>query len=237
MFLYSQILSTYMDQTTQPSAQGEKKGLTTSTKVIIGILAALVAFGILVVIGVAILITVVSKNAINNIDTSYEYSSDWSSYYDDTTYGEWQPFTDSWGRFNVELPGYPTTEMDSTPVTGTDVSVWYDMYSSEDENAYYSVTVSEYPIEVDLGEPEDNLSTGLDGLLASTGASLMISSFEEVQGNTALSFTASTPDGIYLQGKSIVQGQVLYQLMVAYEDGDASAEGRDRFFNSFVLVQ
>ncbi|MBP9827789.1 hypothetical protein KBC55_01400 [Patescibacteria group bacterium] len=225
-----------MDQTTQPAPQGQKKGLSTSTKVIIGVLVAMVLFGMLAIIGGAIVIMVVAKNIKEANMDSYTYS-DWeyTSYDDAST--SWTPYTDTFGRFSGSFPAYPTYETDSTPITGSDVLVWYDMYSSEDLDGYYSITVSEYPVEIDLGEPEANLNNALDGLLASTGASLVTSGFESVEGNTALYYLASTSDGIYLEGKSIVQGQVLYQLMVAYEDEAASAEGREQFFSSFELNQ
>lgn len=231
-----------IQSTTEQAAPGvgEKKGLSTSTKVIIGILVAMVGFGIMAAIGVMILISVVSKNIMNGqLDSSYEWSyEDGMEYYDySSSSGSWQPFDDNFGRFSVEVPSYPYYETNSTPVTGTDISVWYDMYSAEEEDAFYTVTVAEYPADIDLGEPEDNLQNALDSLLLSSSASLITSEMTSLQGNTALHYIAQTTDGIYLEGKSIVQGQVLYQVMVAYDDGDATAERRAKFFDSFVLNQ
>jgi len=186
------------------------------------------------------LISVVSKNVMNGqMDSSYEWSyGDGMEEYDyNAGFGSWQPFDDTFGRFSMELPSYPYYETNSTPVTGTDISVWYDMYSAEEADAFYTVTVAEYPIEIDLGEPETNLQNALDSLLISSSASLISSEMTSIQGNTALHYVAQTSDGFYLEGESIVQGQVLYQLMVAYDDGDATAERRSKFFESFSLNQ
>lgn len=155
-------------------------------------------------------------------------------YFTDTS--GWKEFNSAVGGFRATFPSYPNQETDSLQIPGIESPVKYNSYSSETQNGtFYMVMVSKYPPEVDTSNPDKNLEGALNGIINSReGNQLVSSNMTYLTGNRALDFVISNGD-ITVQGKAVIKGQNIYEIMVAYENGNLNLEDYNKFMSSFVL--
>lgn len=150
----------------------------------------------------------------------------------------WHALTPEDGLFTASMPTGASETSEYVPVGDSDESLLQKTYSSTDEtgNGFLIMTLV-YPSAFDEAKTDEVLGSALDGMInAVPGNQLANSEFETFNGLRALDF-AMTNDTVNYQGKLMLQGRVLYQALVTYEDGALSDETLAYFLSSFEPTQ
>ena len=149
----------------------------------------------------------------------------------------WKEFYSPVGRFTASFPTYPEHEKNELEIEGAGVTVAYDSYSSvTPDGTAYIISISEYPAEIDTATPEVNLEGALNGMIQSREGNELVSSGMTTFGEyTAMEYHIQNPlDGVTLKGQSIMRGQTLYQMVVAYETNAYDDDAYQRFLDSLL---
>lgn len=175
------------------------------------------------------------------IDTSKESSptektiqQDVVSYFTDTS--SWKNFVSTSG-FSVLVPKYPTSDSRNIPIPNSDLVMQLDAYTSEtSDGTTYSITVNT-PLGVTSDKPLTSFDGPLNGMLASDPTNKLISSSKTTfNGKSALDYLIKNEGGGYfMKGKLILNGTIMYTLMLGYEGKNYNESDYNKFINSFVL--
>lgn len=156
----------------------------------------------------------------------------------------WKEFNSSIDKFKVLFPAYPTHSTSSQQIINDTTSAKYNdlvmktsIYTSTQANGVsYFVGSYYYPLELLSTNSELNLKNDLDGML-SAETRLISNKVTNFGKYPALDFTIQSikDNNIFIKGKSIMVGEVIYRLTVAYEIKNYSENDYNKFINSFVL--
>ena len=190
------------------------------------------------IVSVVLLIgAVFIDTSMNSSSTETETASQENveNYFADTS--EWKNFVSTSG-FSVTVPKYPTSETDTINIPNSDVMMKIDTYTSDEPNGTtYLITVNT-PLGVTSDVPLTNFDGPLNGMLASDPSNKLIASAKATteEGRPALNYLIENGAGGYLmKGKLILDGTVMYNLMVAYESQNYNDSNINKFINSFTL--
>ena len=154
---------------------------------------------------------------------------------DAAAFASWVEVAPDSRLFTARFPAAPDLSVGKVPIKDTDLSLIQEMHVAKDEqdNAYFAVTFV-YPQPFDRDDPQKVLKTVLDGMVAALpGAKLTDSSTADYQGGPALEFVIEDAKGLITQGKLFFREQVLYQVMVTYEEGSLEDSAYLYFLESF----
>lgn len=159
---------------------------------------------------------------------------DVTNYFTDTT--SWKNFVSTSG-FSILVPKYPTSETQNIPIPNSDLVMQLDTYTSEtSDGTTYLITVNT-PLGVSSDKPLTNFDGPLNGMLASDPTNKLVSSSKTTfNGRSALDYLIKNEGGGYfMKGKLILNGTIMYALMLAYESKNYNENDYNKFINSFVL--
>jgi len=149
----------------------------------------------------------------------------------------WKTFTSDQSGFSVDLPASPEHLKQKIDLPNTKISIEYDTFISEpSDSVVYVVSVWNYPADIDMSNPQDNLKDGFDGMLAALpGSKVIKSDMTDLQGFKALEFLVKNDD-IFFQGKLLIVYNTLYQVFTVYKENVDMKKNYDQFSRSFKLL-
>lgn len=132
----------------------------------------------------------------------------------------WKQFTSTKSGFNIDLPSSPEHIEQSIEIPQTNLSIEYNTYLSEpNESTVYVVSVWDYPKEIDMSDPKQNLQDGFGGMLSALpNAKVEFMELEKTQGFDSLEFLVRSDD-IFFRGKLVLVYHTLYQVFTVYREG------------------
>lgn len=156
-----------------------------------------------------------------------------------TDNGEWKEFTSADAHFAALFPRYPSRESEMLSLPGTDITIPYTAYSTEDDISAYIVGVTTYPTEVDVRIPHVILEGALNGMVASTeGNKVTASSITTFFNYPTLTFEIlNAEQNIQMKGRIVLVGHTLYMQASSYEIGKEQTADHIKFMNSFNLTR
>lgn len=202
-----------------------RKGKTSFLQGVFGIIAFVIAFSV---------VSNLTKNGFSYFKNK-NTSSKVENYFSETL--EWKEFNSALAGFYVLFPVYPSHESTPTYSSALEETITLELYSSEQKDGTtYAVAYIKYPEKTNTSVPENNLEGALNGMLQGNGSKLISSNFSNFNSYKAVDFVAYIEkDGIYIKGKIILAGKVLYQLQVIYETKNSANVQYDKFINSFKI--
>jgi hypothetical protein len=149
----------------------------------------------------------------------------------------WKPFTSTKSGFNIDLPTQPEQIEQTIDIPQTDLSITYNTYLSEpSESVVYVVSVWDYPKEIDMSDPVQNLQDGFAGMLSALpNSQVEFMEMEKTQGFDSLEFMVASDD-IFFRGKLILVHHTLFQVFTVYRDGEEMDQNYDRFMQSLKFT-
>ena len=159
----------------------------------------------------------------NNVDTS-AYSA----------YG-WSKYSAPNGNFTAEFPIFPTYEQDKLPYDDSGATFDYETYSAETSSAFYSVGVFYYPASLDLSDVDARLQGAVDGMVGSTGGTVISSEYSYFQNYRSINYTLRTSDGLELKGLAAVVDHTVYQLLSVYSADAYNDADFQHFIEAFQI--
>lgn len=150
---------------------------------------------------------------------------------------EWIRFNSISSKFEMLFPYYPHHQVEQFKIKDLKQELKMDSYSSIDSNGMeYAMNSAEYPAEVDLSSPKNNLEGSINGMLqAIPNGKLVYSEFVE--------FKKKYIGVEYLlqSNKNIIKGVIylvdrrMYQLAVLYKNNNYKEKNYQKFITSFEL--
>lgn len=155
----------------------------------------------------------------------------------DAKKSEWKPFTSTKSGFNIQFPAQPQHVEQTIEVPQTDMKISYNTYLSEPSDAVvYVVSVWNYPVEIDMDDPKQNLQDGFSGMLSALpGAQVEMMQMGSTQGFDSLEFKVKS-DEIFFRGKLILVHHTLFQVFTVYRSDLESEKDYAHFIQSLELI-
>jgi hypothetical protein len=151
---------------------------------------------------------------------------------------QWQPYSYKENNFSVSLPSAPQHTHQELSLPNSQLKIPYDIYVSDPtDKTSYLVGVAQYPTEVNVSVPENNLKAAVNGTLGSTpGGKLISSEMTTVTNFPAIDFSI---EGVnyHMKGRYILVGHTLYQLMLAYDKNINVDKDYSTFVDSFKITK
>ena len=151
----------------------------------------------------------------------------------------WKEFSSAEGRFSALMPGEPQTGVIHT-ATRRGLLHTYSVTSGnwgEEERNSFSVNWTDYPSGAPaLSATQEKFARIRDALLAVEEGKLLEESSDAFAGRTAHAFTYRAADGDVSKVVVFFDGGRFYQLTAETRASVAGAESRERFLNSFRLL-
>ena len=164
-------------------------------------------------------------------EVSPDTSTDTSGYSD---YG-WAKYSAANGNFTAEFPIFPTYSQDALPLNEEGDTFNYEAYSAETASALYSVGVYYYPAELDLSDVDARLQGAVDGMVSSTGGSIVSTEYGYYDSYRSISYTIGATDGLELRGLAAVVDHTVYQLLNVYAAANYNEADFQHFIEAFEL--
>lgn len=151
---------------------------------------------------------------------------------------QWKPYTYVDNGFSVMMLSEPQHTHQELDLPNSHLKIPYDIYVSDPtDKTSYLVGVAEYPKEVDVSLPENNLKAAVNGTLGSTpGGKLLSSEMSTVANFPAVDFSIEGAN-YNMKGRYILKEHTLYQLMLAYDKTVNVDKDYDFFIRSFKITK
>jgi hypothetical protein len=149
----------------------------------------------------------------------------------------WKAFTSTKSGFNIDLPSQPEHIEQSIDIPQTDLSITYNTYLCEpNDSVVYVISVWDYPKEIDMSDPVQNLQDGFAGMLSALPSSeVEFMEMDKTQGFDSLEFLVSSED-IFFRGKLILVHHTLFQVFTVYREGEEMDRNYSRFIKSLKFT-
>jgi len=149
----------------------------------------------------------------------------------DTEAAATQPYVSVAGRFSVAFPGSPAHSTQPVPLAGTDTTTLH-QFAVEDGGSKYLVLYNDYPAQYVPEDAQALLEKIRDGIAGK--ASLASDRVVEVDGAPGRLFTFTDDSGATVTVLDLLNGQRLYQVMVAPGAGSSATQAAE-FLASFHI--
>jgi hypothetical protein len=143
-----------------------------------------------------------------------------------------QPYISTAGRFSVHFPGPPTQNAGQVSLSGGE-SMTLHRFSFEEGNSVYMVMYNDYPPQYAASQPQPFLESIRDGVAGK--ATLTADRPIDFNGVPGRIFKFTNEEGTTLTELVLLDGQRLYQVMVAVSAGSSATHAED-FLNSFRIL-
>jgi hypothetical protein len=147
---------------------------------------------------------------------------------------EQKPYTSSTGRFSVLFPGVPTQSSQRVDLPNNDSASLY-LFEFNNKGMSYVVMYIDYPAKYVAGVPQALLEHVRDGSIESLKATLKSDEPIDLKGVPGRAFTFVGKDGSTGSARYFLDGQRLYQVLVAV-NSDASSTLAENFLDSFRIL-
>jgi hypothetical protein len=170
-----------------------------------------------------------------------------------TTSFSWQEFNPPSGKFKIEFPAPPTYEQKREPISGTNIALVSDMYSSVPKDGAMYLLVSGVQVGDDslhIDDPDSYLKELLKLTLAQNASNKLISSqmvsFGEYKANDySIERLYLLPGAkgdewsdfgiLHMRGKNVIVEDTVYKLVAVYDSQNYDENDYNRFIASFTL--
>ena len=154
------------------------------------------------------------------------------------TQPEWVTYSSPDGRFNLQLPKQPTTEVKDVETAVGKLTMY--TFTASSSTVTYMASYADYP----TVPAADRQQPVLDGVRDGVAAKLEAKIFEETKislvGNPGREFrmTKTTQDGqeLIYHWRTYLVGRRLYQVAAAYYKRDSQPRELPKYFGSFELL-
>jgi hypothetical protein len=146
----------------------------------------------------------------------------------------WVVYTSPREGWSAEMPAQPEVDKSTARLfTGIDAPLQVHVVPSF-EGGRYGVGVITVPDGVVVEPPAEFLARAADAAESEFGAPLVRQEPTEVAGRPALDYSVETPDGSRVRARLVLDGNRLYAVQAASEEGEPKEA--DRFIESFTFV-
>ncbi len=154
---------------------------------------------------------------------------------DASDFPTWHEVTSEDGLFTAALPSSPTETRADIPVDDSGAPLVQKTYTAlDDAGSAFIITTVVYPEPFNVDEAREVLGAAVDGMaVAVVGNELTYDDYGTHLGYPAVDFIIENGTA-NIQGKVFFSGRVLYQAMVAYEDGTLSDAAFAYFVSAFT---
>jgi len=152
---------------------------------------------------------------------------------------EWQELNSMDDGFKIKFPAYPYYEEDVYYYPDLATFLHYRQYAAslEDGTEYY-VIITDYPPDQSFDDDRYNLEAAINSRLVGDWLNLISSQETMFDDYMAMDYLfQEIEDGYFLQGKFIMKGDILYDVMVAYDDGEYNDHDYNKFIDSFEFLE
>ena len=179
-------------------------------------------FFMILFLGLVRLAVQVGYNALSGNDSVVKVEDRLNDYFTSTS--TWKEFVSTEGNFSASFPAYPSHDTKQLNMNGVSTILNVEMYYAvSSEGTYYSVSYTDYPLEVDTSIPKRNLEGALNGTLqAIEGGVLATSSLQDFGNHKAMAYIINENDGSLIVGENIMVGHRMYTLAIGFKQADAS---------------
>ena len=150
---------------------------------------------------------------------------------------DWVEFVSPTGGFRATFPRYPVQANSTGTIPGSNLSFGMTSYTSVlADGSSFLVQRYDYPDEVDMSNPLARLDGAINGMLAATsGSSLLSSSRTAVDGHPGVDVVI-VAKGITMNARCILIGQTMFTILAAPTGTEYTRNSYARFLESFRLL-
>ena len=143
----------------------------------------------------------------------------------------WELFNSASGRFSVLVPEIPEEKVETTPSEHGPYTTH--LFIVRNDTQVFLIGWVDYDVSFNFNR-QDELVANRDNFVKGVSATLTSTRALQLDGYSAIEFTADTPDRTF-KSRVYMVGRRPYQIVIGYPKGDEDLVATNRFFNSFKV--